>query len=348
MPCLNRIAAESTVFDQHFGEDFSRAPEGHAWWSGCYHFPRKEAAHFLPMASLPEFLNQGNIAAQFFAETATPEIVPLPAAANIRVLDSFGDLIRRGSEWLADSQSSPETPRLLWLKALGKTFDGFSLGEWDSEDNDAALSHLDKTIEPLCNQVLDLARSRKVLFILTSARGQSLGERAAPFPLETTWAEEFVHLPLIVHHSEATGGERRLELTQPMDLPATLLDFFALEPPPQSEGQSLLPSILGRRERERHFLTAGCFRVWEAIRTQDFHFVRLSDPHHPDGHRRLLFLKLSDVWDWQDVSAQNAETTDALSRQLDAFLTATRNQVPVDFTLFELAKEVGQTEGGPT
>ncbi|NOX54138.1 MAG: sulfatase-like hydrolase/transferase, partial [Planctomycetes bacterium] len=39
-PHWDRLASESVVFDQHFGENFDPNAQTHAWWTGCYVFPR--------------------------------------------------------------------------------------------------------------------------------------------------------------------------------------------------------------------------------------------------------------------------------------------------------------------
>jgi arylsulfatase A-like enzyme len=39
-PNLDRLAASSMVFDRHFAENVDSTAANHAWWSGCYQFPR--------------------------------------------------------------------------------------------------------------------------------------------------------------------------------------------------------------------------------------------------------------------------------------------------------------------
>ncbi len=39
-PELDRLASQSVVFDQHFGENFDPRRASDGWWTGCYTFPR--------------------------------------------------------------------------------------------------------------------------------------------------------------------------------------------------------------------------------------------------------------------------------------------------------------------
>ena len=39
-PGFDRLASESIVFDEHYAEDLRTDAASHAWWTGCYHFPR--------------------------------------------------------------------------------------------------------------------------------------------------------------------------------------------------------------------------------------------------------------------------------------------------------------------
>jgi arylsulfatase A-like enzyme len=238
MPGLSRMAADSVVFDQHFGEDFSEAPQGHAWWSGCYHYPRAGTELHSKIPSLPELLAEGNIQSQWLTDEAKPRLVPLPQDAPVSMVESFADLIQRGCEELNEAAAMPDLRRLVWLKA------GRSIWS-EAEGSESVMAQIDAAVMPLWNRLQGFKESRQVLFILTSARGMSLGERNAVPKCESTWAEEFVHLPLIVFHSDHPGGERRSAFTQSIDLPATLLDFFALRSKTPCEGESFLPILRG-------------------------------------------------------------------------------------------------------
>ena len=323
MPCLNRIAAGSVVFDQHFGEDFSQSPDGHAWWTGCYHFPRNGTSLVSRMPSLPGFLT--GIETHWLADNSPAPSVPLPGDARVEVGSSFADLIGQGCRWL--DSTSYHGRRLLWLKAGPAIWDEFPLGDWGSPEMVSAGEAIDRAIEPLWQAVQRQSEGRRVMFVLTSACGKSLGERDQAS--QTMWAEEFVHLPLIVWHSEHPGGDRRAELTQSIDLPLTLLDFLERERPSSSEGESFLPLVRGEDIAGRNAITSGSKGVWESVHTQSFHFVRLHPAENSPDRPQRMFIKPDDVWDWQDVSAQEPELTELFSTQLDAFLESAKIDVPV-------------------
>ncbi len=345
-PCLNRIAAESVVFDQHFGEDFSPMPLGHAWWSGCYHFPRAESALLSEMPSLPRVLAAGNIETHWLTDEAACKEVPLPEEVPLTVLEEFPQLIGQGLQVLSDGASKPETPQLLWLKAGRSVWNGSPNAEAESAEVESQLELIDDAIQPLWEGVQAQRQQRRVLFLITAARGMPLGERPPSPGCESTWAEEYVHLPLIVFDAEHPGGERRAELTQSPDLPATLLDFFALNPSEKNEGKSFLPMMHGEELPGRKSLTYGSNTAWEAMRKRDFHFVRCRDPKKMVEHRQLLFMKPDDPWDWHDVASQEPELTETLTAELDAFLTAARTQLPIMEQVQESHRE-GEAPANP-
>lgn len=330
MPCLNQIASESIVFDQHFGEDFSLKPEGHAWWSGCFHFPREETPLFSKVPTLPEWLRSGNIECEWIQDNLHEPSIPMPRnAKSVVCKGSDTDIIDEACRLLESRLTRAEAPELVWIK-VGASAWANPLGPWGSSENAVALKQLDRTVGPLWEAVRTLAQRQNVLFIFTAARGLPVRDQAEPGNEEATWTEEFVHLPLVVYHSEATGTERRSEPTQTLDIPLTLLDFFSISPPLAWEGRSFLPSVLGHDQAGRDFVTSGCEGVWDAIRTRDFHLVRVRDSEQPDGVCRRLFIKPDDVWDWHDVAAQEPEMTETLSRQLDAFYSAAGSQIPIN------------------
>jgi arylsulfatase A-like enzyme len=344
--CLNEIAAASVVFDQHFGEDFSSLPQGHAWWTGCYHFPRKETGLLADVKSLPALLAESGVESLWVTEK-TAGVVPLPAGAQVTAVSSFAELIHTASEVLGGWSKESEVPRLLWLKSGGLAWELAKLPDLLGEEEPsflsdpdeslsmyrdlmtAAIERCDAELEPLWEAVREFAKIRPVLFLITAGRGLSLGERAASEESPATWAEEFVHLPLLVFHSRQPGGERRSQLTQSIDLPATLLDFLAVDPPKHFEGQSFLPVLRGEDLGGRESVTYGCYGTWEAIRTRNRHLVRLQKSVGSEEPRRLLFIKPGDVWDWHNVSAQELELTETLLQQLDAFLGLAKSQLPV-------------------
>ncbi|MCA9069855.1 MAG: hypothetical protein KDA84_13070 [Planctomycetaceae bacterium] len=361
-PCLDRIAASSVVFDQHFGEDFTPTPAGHAWWSRCSHFARPGTDGQSRMPSLPSLLAAGGVESTWITEENSSPLVPLPGDASVVVQTTGIDgILQRGSELIETWTHQPKSRRLLWLKVGESAWDFRRLPEmeWDEEEQslisdvlnagvlgtpkpgwsaahweiyrellELAVTSLDFDIKPLWEQIQNQKSDRRVLFLITSAQGMLLGSRAQLPTKDTSWVEDIVHLPLIGYYSSYLGGERHLQFTQTTDLPATLLDYFACPSPDGLESRSVFPIFLEEALPEQETLTFGCQGSWGAVRTRDFYFVRVQGDD-PDEPQRLLFMKPEDTWDWHDVSAQEPEMTETLSEQLDKSTNVAEDQPPV-------------------
>ena len=81
------------------------------------------------------------------------------------------------------------------------------------------------------------------LLIVNTDHGFLLGEHG--YLGKNFWPahQEVAHLPLFVHVPGSAEGERRAQLVQTVDVPATLLDWFGLERPENMLGRSLLPIV---------------------------------------------------------------------------------------------------------
>lgn len=360
-PCFDRIAAASVVFDQHFGEDFSPTPAGHAWWSGCAHFPRPGADWLSRMPSLPNLLAAGGVEATWITENNSSPLVPLPGQGWVVNASGFEEILQRGIERIEAWAEQPDSRQLIWLKVGESAWDFAQLPsmEWSEDEAPLAAEVLetletggtgvdwspahwviyremletavedgDAVLGPLWKRVQSLGADRRVMFLITSAQGMLLGSRAQMPAHATSWVEDIVHLPLIGYHSSHSGGERHLQFTQTTDLPATLLDYFACPSADGLEGRSFLPVFLEESPAERKTLTFGHHGSWGAVRTREFYFVRVQEDH-PAESRQLLFMKPEDMWDWHDVSAQELQMTETLSEQLDTFTNSAADHIPL-------------------
>lgn len=94
-------------------------------------------------------------------------------------------------------------------------------------------------------RVLDLFDERGLwddtLLIVCTDHGFLLGEHG--YLGKNFWPmhQEVAHLPFFLHVPGCPEGERRAQLAQTVDVPATLLDWFGLERPENMLGHSLLP-----------------------------------------------------------------------------------------------------------
>ncbi|MEX1097133.1 MAG: sulfatase-like hydrolase/transferase [Planctomycetales bacterium] len=167
-----------------------------------------------------------------------------------------------------------------------------------------------------------------VLWIVTAAQGECLGERVGLAAEGTPLSEEWAHLPLIVHLPGGEGGSRRQDLVQTVDLAPTLCDFFGVATDAlAADGASLLPTV-ARHEpsiRDAAYLASD---GWQGIRTPDLYLLRrsaadLSTAPPPDDHQRpRLYARPDDVWEIHDVAAQSPADVEELAARLDRFFVA--------------------------
>ncbi|MCH7687102.1 MAG: hypothetical protein IH899_10550 [Planctomycetes bacterium] len=71
-PNLDRLAASSMVFDRHFAEDVDSAAANHAWWSGCYQFPRS-AEQQLTQKPFADTLHESSVKTTLLLEHAAAD-----------------------------------------------------------------------------------------------------------------------------------------------------------------------------------------------------------------------------------------------------------------------------------
>lgn len=101
------------------------------------------------------------------------------------------------------------------------------------------------------------------MLIVNTDHGFLLGEKGLIAKCFMPFYNELARIPLFIWDPR-TGvkGERRQSLAQTIDLPATLLEFFGVEPPPEAamQGRSLRPAI----ERDEPVREAGLFGMFGA------------------------------------------------------------------------------------
>ncbi|WEX08670.1 sulfatase [Chelativorans sp. AA-79] len=89
--------------------------------------------------------------------------------------------------------------------------------------------------------------------VVTTDHGFLLGEHDFWAKNRMNMYEEIVHIPLFIHDPRAPQCGRTGRLTQSIDLAPTFLDLYGVEPPPETEGKSLL------RDGEREAAIFGYF-----------------------------------------------------------------------------------------
>jgi len=148
-PNLDRLAVSSMVFDRHFAENVGSAAANHAWWSGCYQFPRTSQQQ-QQQKKLAETLQENGVQTTLLLEkTPTGEsaerhtgrslqgfesqVVPSTQTGFQHIIDvagadgldvppaetPFARLVTRGIEELNALKEQGSESWLLWLKSAG-------------------------------------------------------------------------------------------------------------------------------------------------------------------------------------------------------------------------------------
>lgn len=95
------------------------------------------------------------------------------------------------------------------------------------------------------------------MLIVNTDHGFLLGEHGWWSKSIMPFYEEIARTPLFIYDPRSkTGGERRDALTQTIDLPATLLEFFDIELPQDMQGKPLRP-VIERGEKVRDYALFG-------------------------------------------------------------------------------------------
>ena len=320
-PRFDQLAAESVVFDQHFGGNFDPAARDHAWWTGCQQFlrtPDQQSA----CAHLADLLRAAGVSTRMIrdasAESSVPgetrfdEVWPLDMPAGD---DAFGRQCRDTiDKWVSET---PQTG-LLWWQDPGLT----------SSDQLGRTEMLDRRLGIILDRLDDLS-DENLLTIVTAAEGSLRGDQSKLLTGERPLAEEQVHTPLLIRAPQTfPGGTRRQSLVQTIDLPPTLLDWFGVSHrQPRCDGHSLIPILRDNNATDVHeCLFLGERNRTAAIRTFDWYLIGTIARSDETGQVRLLesgrrlYLKPDDLWDIQDVAAQAPRETAELAERLEKFL----------------------------
>jgi arylsulfatase A-like enzyme len=314
-PHLDRLAAESIVFDHHFADVPSPSGAEQSW-------------------RLPELLDacrQRGI--------TTSLVTDRPGSLTTgwgHVTESRTPLAKLGKK----------PPPFLWLDV------GALLPPWNvPEDRLAELFDVeDEALEPLLDpaiglidrdddtQFLRLQRSYgaavccfdealgdlldrvadNVTIVLTSDHGLPLGEHGAVGLCRPWLHEELVHIPLMIRLPDGAAADRRItSFTQASDLPATWLELLGLP----GNGPSFSSLWKGERDHLHEHacstLELGEATEW-AIRTPRWACLVPLRPWPGDPPRGpQLYVKPDDRWEVNDVRQHHLELAEELERQIE-------------------------------
>jgi len=313
-PRLDRLAAESAVFDRHF----ATAPAGDesinglSWAGKGWGMGRIET----PAAERFEAAGVG-------VEVISDAQPPWLAVAGWESVESAdGGLERSTVEAVGRLARTGEEHRMLWVVASApaetetEASEQSEASDWmeNLEAIDRALGEFDRCVGAAIDGLEQAGLSGEALLVVTGGRGAWLGDRGFEDPARAALHEERLRTPLLLRGPGIEPAQRRLELVQVIDLLPTLLAWFAGDRAGEGLRGINLLSLLeqggsgGHEEIVVQDAEGGC-----GIRSHDLFLVRSAGG---DVEPRL-FSKPDDAWDLVDVSAQGLEDVQRLGDRLD-------------------------------
>jgi len=261
---------------------------------------------------------------EYYTEQGTPQVVeglitPLFADAAIRFLEKHKD--DRFFLWLATT--APHTPYYRDPKYPYSPREihappGWADPSFDPTTHDWAgyystISHLDEHLGRVLSKLEDLGLLKNTVIIFSSDNGFMMGSHG--LPAKAVWFEESIRVPwIIAWKGKIPAGKVVTTPVTSVDLLPTVLDLAGIPLPPGYEGISILPA-LGLRQgpvrdtiysevrggtRARSDLLPRLFGnrglLWQAVRTNEFKYVRFED-----GAEALYDLR-TDPMELKDVS----------------------------------------------
>ena len=337
-PHLDRVAAESVVFDQHYSDCPEPAAANRAWFADGKLFDELRAAGthtVLVRANHPDTdLPDSNSDAWSEVIDARPQDNDdSPLGHLIRTLPSVLDRLATVPRWLVwieiDRLLPPwEVPQDVFEAYISDEedplpdeetiapcidppvgpFDRSDLAAWDWIHGSfaAVVTALDAELGSIFEEFRGRGLDQTAAWILTSDFGYPLGEHGQ-LGVHRPWLhEELVHLPLIVRlPGAADAGNRIAGFTQPVAV-AELIREPALP-------------IGSRLVRDRAFTLLECNGAKEiALRTADWTFLMPLQSNPSDPPRQpLFFTRPDDRWEVNDVLSQFGEVAEQLRAECE-------------------------------
>ena len=166
-----------------------------------------------------------------------------------------------------------------------------------------------------------------LMTILTSPRGFPLGEHGSVGICTNELYNELLHVPLILRFSDGTASMNRTHgLVQPVDVHATIYDWFRLDRPPsvrlgaslgalsQTWSKHIPDRAYARWNNEHMFRTA----AWMLKFAQNTNQCELSDLQSCDVE---LYAKPDDRFEVNNVAVRCSEIVDEMQLAMNEFLS---------------------------
>ncbi|MDD9887367.1 MAG: arylsulfatase [Candidatus Marinimicrobia bacterium] len=130
----------------------------------------------------------------------------------------------------------------------------------------AMISYLDEQVGDLVNKLVEIGQYENTLIIFTSDNGPTYTggadtpffDSAKPFKTEYGWAKGFVHeggirVPMIASWpGKINPGTKTSLLSAFQDMMPTFAELAGVDSPPDVDGISILPTLMGKEQSETH------------------------------------------------------------------------------------------------
>lgn len=349
---LDRLAADSVVFDQHHADNLDERTS----WTGQYHYPGPTKTDHAS-ADLPALLEQAALPFVHVAAAYAPRF------GSEEAVDYFDPTLEVLEKALAEQSGNEhwliwvDLPDLLppWSPSLDVLEHYFSDAD-DSEDDvealeplldppdnlidaeadalweqvklsyAAAVTHFDHCLEVILQHMRECGLLEQTMLIVTSEAGVALGEHGRIGDGGPGSHAERTHLPLLVRlPGGEQAGRRVAALTQPVDLFPTLLAASGAAIPEQ-QGQSLWPLLRGETAAVRAYLVAVTRHNQQLswlLRSPDWSLLQAAEEAVPK-----LYVKPEDRWEVNDVYQHHQEWAAALQKTRREFVRASQQPGP--------------------
>lgn len=329
-PNLDRLAAESVVFDRHISDKPSQAGANRAWLPSG---PPSGVKSVLIRANHPET----DSPADFYAgwsevfDARPQEGDASPLDSMIRELPNVLDRIASESRaliWIDIDRLLPpwEVPQDVFeayiadegeelekIEPLADPEEGpfdksdAAAWEWLHSSFAAVVTTLDAELGSVFELLRERGLDKTATWIVTSDFGYPLGEHGCVGAARSDLHEELVHVPLIVRlPNEAEAGRRVDGFTRPEDV-ARFLE-------PDAQARVDIEPLLARRVPDYAISRSD---TGAAIRTDRWAFLL---PLESD-RKPMLFVKPDDRWEVHDVLSLHEDAAEELEQKLRLTLT---------------------------
>jgi arylsulfatase A-like enzyme len=203
------------------------------------------------------------------------------------------------------------------------------VGRYDGE-----IAYADHQLGRLFEVLQRLGYWDEALVLVVSDHGETLGERAAPFTHGARLYDEQLRVPLLMRlPGDRHAGSRIVRQVHHVDLAPTILDFLAVDPGRELDGDSMRPRVEARDSATgvRPVYSTALPQAWRlpevgaefdhgtlvaAIRTPDWKLVSYPGV---DGKILHLFDLKADPGETRALAPETADPRGSLSEQLDAW-----------------------------